>query len=61
MNKQTAVNVFLPLPGGEQATYTNSTVRFRHYDWQGSARLESNMAEHEYGDLAYAPFGESYA
>lgn len=27
----------------------------------GSARLESNMAEHEYGDLAYAPFGESYA
>jgi RHS repeat-associated protein len=61
MNKQTATNVFLPLPGGEQATYTNSTVRFRHYDWQGSARLESNMAEHEYGDLAYAPFGESYA
>jgi len=61
MNKQTAANVFLPLPGGEQATYTNSTVRFRHYDWQGSARLESNMAEHEYGDLAYAPFGESYA
>jgi RHS repeat-associated protein len=39
----------------------NSTIRFRHYDWLGSARLESNMAENEYGDLAYAPFGESYA
>jgi RHS repeat-associated protein len=61
MNKLVALNVFLPLPGGEQATYTNSTIRFRHYDWLGSARLESNLAENEYGDLAYAPFGESYA
>jgi RHS repeat-associated protein len=61
MNRQVTVNVFMPLPGGEQATYTSQTIRFRHYDWQGSARLESNMTEHEYGDIAYAPFGESYA
>jgi RHS repeat-associated protein len=61
MSKQVAVNVFMPLPGGEQATYTNGTIRFRHYDWQGSARLESNTAQQEYGDIAYAPFGESYA
>lgn len=61
MAKQVPTNVFVPLPGGEQATYTSQTIRFRHYDWQGSARFESNMAEQEYGDLAYAPFGETYA
>jgi len=58
---QNANNVFLALPGGEQATYTNNTIRFRHYDWLGSARFESNMSEQEYGDVAYAPFGETYA
>jgi RHS repeat-associated protein len=52
-------NVFLPLPGGEQATYTAGTIRFRHYDWQGSARFESTMGEAIYGDVAYAPFGET--
>ncbi len=61
MAKQNTNSVFLPLPGGEQATYTGSTIRFRHYDWQGSARFESSMAEKEYGDIAYAPFGEMYA
>lgn len=61
MAKQTANNVFLPLPGFEQATYTNSTIRFRHYDWLGSSRFESNMSEQEYGDVAYAPFGETYS
>ena len=61
MAKQVANNVFLPLPGGEQATYTNGTIRFRHYDWLGSARFESNMSEQEYGDVAYAPFGETYS
>jgi RHS repeat-associated protein len=61
MSKQNTLNVFVPLPGGEQATYTGSTIRFRHYDWLGSARFESNMAEAEYGDGAYAPFGETYS
>jgi RHS repeat-associated protein len=61
MATQAASNVFLPLPGGEQATYTAQTIRFRHYDWLGSARFESNMAEKEYGDVAYAPFGEPYS
>ncbi len=59
MAKQITNNVFLPLPGGEQATYTNSTIRFRHYDWLGSARFESSMAENLYGEVAYAPFGET--
>lgn len=27
----------------------------------GVARFESNMAEQEYGDVAYAPFGETYS
>ena len=61
MTRQVTNNVFLPLPGGEQATYTGNTIRFRHYDWLGSARFESNMAEQEYGDVAYAPFGETYS
>jgi RHS repeat-associated protein len=61
MTRQITNNVFLPLPGGEQATYTGNTIRFRHYDWLGSARFESNMAEAEYGDVAYAPFGETYS
>jgi RHS repeat-associated protein len=61
MSRQNATNVFLPLPGGEQATYTNSTIRFRHFDWLGSARFESSMAELEYADQAYAPFGETYS
>jgi RHS repeat-associated protein len=61
MSEQTATNLFIPLPGGEQATYTNSTIRFRHYDWLGNARFESNMNEKDYGDAAYAPFGETYA
>jgi RHS repeat-associated protein len=61
MARQVANSVFIPLPGGEQATYTNSTIRFRHYDWLGSARFESNMSEQEYGDVAYAPFGETYS
>ena len=61
MSHQIATNVYLPLPGGEQATYTGSTIRFRHYDWQGSSRFESNESRQEYADLAYAPFGEPYS
>jgi RHS repeat-associated protein len=61
MTRQITQNIFLPLPGGEQATYTGSTIRFRHSDWLGTYRLESNENEQEYGDVAYAPFGENYA
>jgi RHS repeat-associated protein len=61
MNRQVTQNIFLPLPGGEQATYTGSTLRFRHSDWLGTYRFETNSSEQEYGDVAYAPFGEYYA
>jgi RHS repeat-associated protein len=61
MANQTANNVFIPLPGGEQATYTNSTLRYRHYDWLGSARAESAATPPLVGDVAYAPFGETYS
>ncbi len=61
MANQTANNVFIPLPGGEQATYTNSTLRYRHYDWLGSARAESAATPPLVGDVAYAPFGEPYS
>jgi hypothetical protein len=53
MSKQITNNIFLPLPGGEQATYTSQLIRFRHTDWQGSYRFESNLSDVEYGDLAY--------
>jgi YD repeat-containing protein len=45
MAKQIALNMFLPLPGGEEATYTQQTIRFRHSDWQGTYRFESNESE----------------
>ena len=61
MAKTIADNVFLPLPGGEQANYTNSTIRYSHYDWLGSARAESGVTPPLVGDVAYAPFGETYS
>jgi RHS repeat-associated protein len=61
MNRQITQTIFVPLPGGEQATYSGGTLRFRHSDWLGTYRFETNASEQEYGDVAYAPFGENYA
>ena len=61
LNGQTLVKDFLPLPAGAEEVWTPSANYYRHADWLGSARLTSNQNRTIYGDVAYAPFGETYA
>lgn len=62
MNGQTVSKAFVPLPGGGQAVYSGTTLAyFRHPDWLGSSRLASNPDQTPLFDLAYAPYGETYA
>ena len=52
---------FSPLPAGANAIYTATGLAYRHADWLGSARLVTNPNQTVAGDVAYAPFGETYA
>lgn len=62
MNAQTLQKAFAPLPDGGIAAYTSSGLTYyRHPDWLGSSRLASTPNRTIYADVAYAPFGESYA
>jgi RHS repeat-associated protein len=62
MNGQTLLKARVPLPGGGTATYTNSGLAYySHADWLGNPRFFSTPTRTTYGDLAYAPFGETYA
>jgi RHS repeat-associated protein len=62
MNGQALVKAFVPLPGGATAVYTASGLAYyRHPDWLGSSRLASTPTRTKYYDVAYAPYGESYA
>jgi len=62
MNGQSLLRAFVPLPGGATAVYTSSGLdHYRHSDWLGSARLETTPGQTVYGDVAYAPYGETYA
>ena len=62
MNGQTLQKAFLALPGGATAVYNSSGLAYyRHPDWLGSSRLATTPARKLYGDVSYAPFGESYA
>jgi RHS repeat-associated protein len=62
MNGQTLTLGFAPLPGGGTAVYTSGGLaRYRHPDWLGSARLASSPTRAFISDVAYAPFGETYA
>ncbi len=62
MNGQSVVKAFVPLPADATAVYVGSTLSyFRHPDWLGSSRFASTPARTMYSDLAYAPFGETYA
>lgn len=61
MNGGTLSKAFVPLPAGATAVYNSSGLNFyRHADWLGSSRLSSTTGRGVYGDIAYAPFGESY-
>jgi RHS repeat-associated protein len=62
MNGQSLTKAFVPLPAGATAIYNSSGLEYyRHADWLGSARLTSTPSRTVSGDVAYAPFGETYA
>jgi RHS repeat-associated protein len=62
MSGQNLLKARIHLPGGGTATYTSSGLAFySHADWLGSARFFSTPSQTMYGDVAYAPFGETYA
>ncbi len=62
MNGQSLVKAFVPLTGGATAIYSSSGLAYyRHSDWLGSSRLATTPTQTMYNDVAYAPYGETYA
>ncbi|MGA2300808.1 MAG: RHS repeat-associated core domain-containing protein [Candidatus Acidiferrum sp.] len=62
MSGQTLQKAFIPLTGGAQAVYNASgLLYYGHSDHLGSIRLGSTTSRTVSFDLAYAPFGETYA
>ena len=62
MSGQSLTKAFVPLPGGATVVYTASGIAYyRHADWLGSSRVASTPSRTKYYDVAYAPYGESYA
>jgi RHS repeat-associated protein len=62
MSGSTLQKAFVRLPGGSQAVYNSSgLLYYGHSDHLGSIRLGSSSTRSVVFDLAYAPFGETYA
>jgi RHS repeat-associated protein len=62
MSGQTLQKGLLPLPGGAIAAYNSSgLLYYGHPDHLGSIRLGSTPSKTIAFDIAYAPFGETYA
>jgi RHS repeat-associated protein len=62
MNGQTPpLKSLVALPGGGIAAYTATGLYYYHSDHLSSFRLASTSTRTVYFDLAYAPFGETYA
>lgn len=62
MNGQSLQKALVPLTGSATAVYTSSGLdHYRHSDWLGSARLMTSPSRTVVGDVAYSPFGETYA
>jgi len=62
MSGQTVQKAIVPLVGGAQAVYNASgLLYYGHSDHLGSVRLGSTSSRTVSFDLAYAPFGETYA
>ena len=62
MSGQTLVKAFVKLPGGAQAVYGPSGILYYgHSDHLGSIRVGSTSPRTVSFDVAYAPFGETYA
>jgi RHS repeat-associated protein len=59
---QSAASVDIPLPGGAKASYSGSVLgHYRHGDWLGTVRFDSNTNRTVFADVARAPYGEEYA
>lgn len=62
MSGSTLQKAIVPLPGGGQAVYNSSgLLYYGHSDHLGSIRLGSSSTRSLVFDMAYAPFGETYA
>ena len=62
MSGSTLQKAFVPLPGGSQAVYNSSgLLYYGHSDHLGSIRVGSSSTRAVVFDMAYAPFGETYA
>jgi len=62
MSGQTLQKAIVPLIGGSQAVYSASgLLYYGHSDHLGSIRLGSSSSRTVSFDIAYAPFGETYA
>jgi RHS repeat-associated protein len=62
MNGQSLLKAFVPLSGGATAVYTSGGLdHYRHSDWLGSDRLMTSPTQAVVGDVAYSPYGETYA
>lgn len=62
LSGQTLQKGLLPLPGGGIAVYNSSgLLYYGHPDHLGSIRLASTPSQTILFDLAFAPFGETYA
>ena len=61
---QSEVKLFMPFPGGTKQVWQTgggASPYYRHSDWLGGSRFASTQSRTMYNDLAYAPFGETYA
>ncbi len=62
MTGQALQKALVPLPGKAMAVYNSSgLLYYAHADMLGSVRLGTTPARGMYFDVAYAPFGETYA
>ncbi len=62
MTGQTLQKAFIPLSGGAQAVYNASgLLYYGHSDHLGNVRVGSTTSRTVSFDVAYAPFGETYA
>ena len=62
MSAQTLQKALVPLSGRAMAVYNSSgLLYYAHADMLGSIRLGTTPAGAMYFDVAYAPFGETYA
>ncbi|HWW15189.1 MAG TPA: RHS repeat-associated core domain-containing protein [Candidatus Dormibacteraeota bacterium] len=63
MHGSTYLYSYWPAPGGATAMHnypSSGAVYIMHKDWQGNARLVSDLATTVIGDYAFAPYGEKY-